>query len=71
MTGKAIQLTEEGKYLAKVEVTLSEAASPWGAVVRNEDLCKLDRVRMALRRGDSDAARREAKVFELKPLAAE
>jgi hypothetical protein len=38
-------------------------------VVDKEDVFKTDRVRLALRRGDLDAAAKEAKVFEMMPLA--
>jgi hypothetical protein len=35
-----------------------------------QDVLKLDRVRLALRRGDIDAAGREARVFRLLPVSA-
>jgi len=40
-------------------------------VVSAEDVRKLDEVRLALRRGDLVAAARLARVYELKPVAAE
>ena len=71
MTGKCMHLIEEGKYLAKVEISLTEDGSPWAPALDKEQVRKLDRVRLALRRGDIDAARQEAEVYELKPIAAQ
>ena len=42
--------------------------SAWGPYLSSEDAQKLDRVRLALRRGDVSAAAKEAKVFELMPV---
>jgi hypothetical protein len=71
MSKTSVESIEEGAYLAKVEIAVIEDASPWSPHVSKEDIRKLDRVRLALRRGDIEAAAREAKVFELKPIAAE
>ena len=62
------QSIEEGIYLAKVEIAAGEDDSPWSPHVLKEDIRKLDRVRLALRRGDIAAAKREAEVFELTPV---
>ena len=61
----------EGRYAAEVEVTNVNDNSPWSPIVEKEDVFKTDRVRLALRRGDVKAAAKEAKVFELMPLAGE
>ncbi len=62
------QSIEEGIYLAKVEIAAVEDDSPWSPHVLKEDIRKTDRVRLALRRGDIAAAKREAEVFELTPV---
>ena len=61
----------EGRYAAEVEVAYVDSNSPWSPIVEKEDVFKTDRVRLALRRGDVKAAAKEAKVFELMPLAGE
>lgn len=71
MSTSRTQLIEEGGFLAKVKIALIEDDSPWSPHVAKEDIRKLDRVRLALRRGDIAAAAKEAEVFELKPVAAE
>lgn len=71
MSRKHTQLIHEGRYAAEVEYSYDKDDSPWGPTVREEDVQKADRVRLALRRGDVQAAAKEAKVFELLPLAGE
>lgn len=65
------QLIHEGRYAAEVEVKIINDDSPWLPIVAKEDVFKTDRVRLALRRGDIVAAAKEAKVFEMLPLAGE
>lgn len=65
------QFIREGRYAAEVEVTIINDDSPWSPIVAKEDVFKTDRVRLALRRGDVAAAAKEAKVFEMLPLAGE
>ncbi len=69
MSTESRQLIHEGKYAAEVTVRLIEDETGWSPYVSREDVSKLDRVRLALRRGDVVAAAREAKVFELLPLS--
>ena len=64
-------LIHEGRYAAEVAYDDVEDGSPFGSHVSKEDAFKFDRVRLALRRGDITAAAKEAKVFELMPLAGE
>ena len=71
MTEKSTELIEEGRYVAKVEITLIDDESPWSPIIAKEDVRKLDRVRLALRRGDIAAAAKEAKVYEMTLLAGE
>ena len=64
-------LIHEGSYAAEVTYEEFDAGSPYAPLVRKEDVLKIDRVRMALRRGDVAAAAKEAKVYELTLLAGE
>jgi hypothetical protein len=59
----------EGKYAARVEIELEDSDAPWSPTMGLDDAHKLERVRLALRRGDVAEAAKEAKVFELLPLA--
>ena len=65
------RLVREGAYIAEVDVTLIETDHEWSPYVSAQDVRKLDDVRLALRKGDLAAASRLAKVYELKPVAAE
>ena len=65
------RLVREGAYIAEVDVTLIETDHEWSPYVSAQDVRKLDEVRLALRKGDLAAASRLAKVYELKPVAAE
>ena len=68
-TKKVTNLIHEGKYAARVEITHHYDGSGWEPTIDVEDIRKLERVRAALRAGDVAAAAKEAKVFELVPLA--
>ena len=67
---KSTRLVEEGNFVARVSVTLLHDGSGWSPYLSHEDMLKLDDVREALRRGDIDAAAKEAKVYELLPISA-
>lgn len=71
MTRKRTQMIREDRYAAEVEIRLIDDETLWGPVVSKEDVFKTERVRLALRRGDIEAAAKEAKVFELLPLTGE
>ena len=64
-------LIHEGSYAAELTYEEFDDGSPYAPLVREEDILKIDRVRMALRRGDVAAAAKEAKVYELTLLAGE
>ena len=67
-----IKLIHEGRYAAEVEVTLHyEDEIDWSPTIGPDDVEKLDRVTRALKKGDVAAVAKEAKVFELMPLAGE
>ncbi len=70
MNQKAVRFVHADKYAAKVEIELIPDDGAWGPYLSSEDAMKLDRVRVALKRGDLAAAAREAHVFELMPLSA-
>ncbi len=69
MTRKKIKLIHEGKYAAEVSVYLIEDDTAWSPYLSPEDVRKLDSVRLALRRGDVEAAAKFGRVFELTPIA--
>jgi len=63
------KLIHEGQYVAEVEVELIDADEGWSPYLTLDDAKKLDDVREALRRGDTKAASRVARVFQLTPIA--
>lgn len=64
------ELVREGRFVAEVHVDLIETDSDWSPHLSIDDAEKLDRVRRALRAGDTAAAAKSATVCELRPLAA-
>ena len=68
---KAKRLVREGSYIAEVDVTLIEEDHEWAPFISADDMRKMDTVRLALRRGDIAAAAKLARVYEMKPVAAE
>lgn len=68
---KSIKHIHEGKYVADVQIDLHYDDTAWSPTLMPADVQKLERVRLALRRGDIKAAAKEAKVFELLPLVGE
>ena len=67
----ATEFVHEGRYAAEVDVTLIETEGDWSPYYSLEDAEKLDAVRVALRSGDLQAAAKLARIYELKPVAAE
>lgn len=65
------RLVREGAYIAEVEVTLIEEDHEWAPFIPAEDMRKMDTVRLALRRGDLATAATLARVYEMRPVAAE
>lgn len=70
-TEKVIRHVQEGRYAANVEITCHYAGTDWDPTIALPDVQKLERVQLALRQGDIAAAAKDAKVFELLPLAGE
>jgi len=60
----------EGDYVAEVKVDLIITDEGWSPYLSLEDAYKLDDVREALRRGDLQAASRQARIYKLVPVAA-
>ncbi len=58
----------EGRYVAEVEVELIVTGESWSPYLSLEDAYKLDDVREMLRRGDIEAASKQARVFRLTPV---
>ena len=67
---KRVKLVRHGDYAAEVEVDLIDSPEGWGPYLSLEDAAKLDRVRIALRNGDLQAALRLGRVFRLTPISA-
>jgi hypothetical protein len=57
--------------VAEVTVESIPDDGAWGPYLSLDDAMKLERVEKALRSGDLKAASRDAKVYEMKPVAAE
>ena len=70
MSRKAVRFVHADEYAAEVDVELIPDDDAWGPYLSMEDALKLDRVRLALRRGDITEASREARVFKLLPVSA-
>jgi hypothetical protein len=64
------RLVHAGKYVAEVTVESIPDDEAWGPYLSIEDAMKLQRVEKALQAGDLKAASKEAKIYELKPIAA-
>ena len=64
------RLVRAGEYLAEVDVSLVVTEDEWSPYLRLEDAYRLDDVREALQRGDTQAAATYDRVYRLVPLAA-
>ena len=67
---QTLKLIREGQYLAEVRVNLIVDETGWSPYLTPEDARKLDAVRVALKRGDLEAAKQLGRVFELLPISA-
>lgn len=67
-TRRRAKLIHEGKYLAEVDVELTETEDEWSPYLSVEEAYKLDDVREALRRGDVKTAMQHGRVFTLTPV---
>ncbi len=71
MSRKVTRLVHAGKYVAEVTVDSIPDDGAWGPYLSVDDALKLERVEKALRAGDLKVAGKDAKVYELTPVAAE
>ena len=69
MRSKKTKYVHEGRYVAVVEIDLSENENSWSPCMSLEDACRLDEAREALRRGDLEAAAEYGRIYELRPVA--
>ena len=69
MIEHSFENVQVGNYYAKVPVDLIADETGWSPYLSHEDAMKLTRVRRALKAGDVESAKREAKVFELREVA--
>ena len=63
------KLVHEGKYVAEVDVELTDTDEGWSPYLSLENAYKLNDVRESLRRGDIKSAARFARVYTLTPVA--
>ena len=70
MRRRRAELIREGRYAAEIEIELEYDEESWSPTMSLDDARKLERVRLALRRGDHAEAAKEASVFELTPVSA-
>lgn len=52
MTRKRLEFIHEGKYAAEVEIELHYRDDSWSPTMSADDVCKLETVMLALRRGN-------------------
>ena len=64
------KIIHEGEYAAEIEVSLEITDDPWSPYLSLDEAKKLDRVRLALRRGDLREAAQHARIFKLLPVEA-
>ena len=70
MRRRRTELIREGRYAAEVDIEFEYDEESWSPTMSLDDARKLERVRLALRRGDYAEAGKEARIFELTPLPA-
>jgi hypothetical protein len=62
------KLVHAGNYVAEVDIELIVSGEGWSPYLSVEDAKKLDEVKLALRKGDLQAASRLSRVFTLTPV---
>jgi len=63
------KLIQEGKYVAEIEVELTETNDGWSPSLSLDEAYKLDKVRESLRQGDIKTALKFGPVFTLTPVS--
>jgi hypothetical protein len=64
------RLVHEGEFVAEIDVALIITADEWSPYLSLQDAYKLDDARLALRRGDIEAASKLGRVYRLIPVGA-
>jgi FAD synthase len=67
---KHTKMLHEGKYVAEVEIEIIDSEEGWSPYISLEDALKMDEIREALRKNDLERAKKLAKIYILKPVAA-
>ncbi len=63
------RLFHEGRYVAEVEVELITDDSEWAPYLSLEEAYRLDDIREALKKGDFESIKGQARIYELHPVA--
>ena len=69
MSTSNFEIVRAGDFLAEVPVAEIPDNGAWGPYLSLDDALKIERVRIALERGNFKEAAHEAQLYELKPLA--
>ena len=70
-SGKKTHAVHVGQYMAEVPINYEYLGEEWDYAIGPDDVAKIERVRAALKIGNLATAAKEAKIFELHPVAAE
>jgi len=62
------KLIREGPYVVEVDIELMDTKEGWSPYLSLDDALKLDEVRLALRRGDLEAASQLGRLYTLTPV---
>ncbi len=63
------KLIRQGDYVAEIEVNLAYTDHDWSPYLSLQEAQKLDRLRLALQRGDLTTATNMARIYHLTPVA--
>ena len=63
------KIVHEGNYVAQVDVELMYTDEGWSPYLSLEDAYKLDDVREALKRGDTETASKFGRIYKLTRIA--
>jgi len=61
-------LIREGPYVVEVDIELTDAKEVWSPYLSLDDALKLEDVRLALHRGDLEAASHLGRFYTLMPV---
>ncbi len=67
---KHVKFVHEGKYVAEVEIEIIDNENGWSPYINLNDAPKLDTIRELLRNDKISQAKKYAKVYIMKPVAA-